>query len=587
MGEDSSDQRTITVDDLPAPPGDGGRTFLLFHRGGVEVGRLAPEGSPAQQTVVVGRAPPVDLLVDDPGLSRQHARLGIEQGQIWIEDLGSKNGTHVDGVRIQRAAVQPGDNVRLGPVGLLLLPAQGAAPQRLPDHDALMEQLEQAVVRARLYRQTLALVLVRALDPSRSPIGRWFLPVRQLCKPGDVLALYDRATLELLVRETSAEQADRRARRLVQIGLDLGAPLCCGLALFPDAAASAEDLVGACRAALARTEMTQPVCRAPSSGSADEDDESPLVLGQAMREVYDTVERIALSTLPVLIVGETGTGKELVARAIHRAGPRRDRPLRCINCGAISPQLVESALFGHERGAFTGADRQQVGLFEEADGGAVLLDEVGELSPQTQVSLLRVLEDGRFRRVGSAGEEVAVDVRIIAATNRDLEAMCDEGGFREDLLFRLNAVTLELPPLRRRPDEIAPLARHFLALARARAQTSVTTVAPEALAMLERYPWPGNIRELRNMIERATVMARTDTITADDLSERVRASAGPAGDRDVVEDFRLRIQRYEAELILEALRASGWNQSEAARRLHMPLRTMVRKIQSYGLKERR
>jgi len=247
---------------------------------------------------------------------------------------------------------------------------------------------------------------------------------------------------------------------------------------------------------------------------------------------------------------------------------------------------VESALFGHERGAFTGADGLQRGIFEEAHGGTVLLDEVGELSPGAQVSLLRVLQDGRFRRVGGV-DEVAVDVRIIAATNRDLETLCQEGAFRPDLLYRLNAVTIELPPLRQRPEEIAHLARHFLSLAQSSpGRPGVRDIAPPAMALLERYGWPGNVRELRNVIERAVVMARSETVSVEDLSDRVR-SMDTEGGGDGVQDFRQRIQRHETELILEALRASAWNQTEAARRLNMPLRTMVRKIQSYGLRDRR
>ena len=582
MGADrEKEQSTVTVDDSDLRPAAGvGVTLLFFHRGGVVAAELR-EGA----CLVVGRAADADLSIDDPGLSRHHARFALETGALWVEDLASKNGTSVRGQTVERARIAPGDPVQLGPVAVSLI--AGPLEERR-DHDALLVELERAVVRAHLYRSVAALLLVRALDPSRSPISGWFVPLSALCAASETVALYDRATVEILV--TGATDAAHLARRIVQAGLDNGAPLCCGVALYPEAATSAEELVGACREALAGASLEQPVCIAPARndpGLLDEDPR-PVIASPLSRALYETVARVAGSSLPILIQGETGTGKELVAAAIHRASPRRALPLRCINCGAIPAQLTESLLFGHERGAFTGADQLRVGIFEEASGGTVLLDEVGELSPGVQASLLRVLESGRFSRVGGAGREISVDVRVIAATNRDLEAMCDDGSFRRDLLFRLNAVTLHVPPLRDRPEEIVPLAEHFLERTQRRRQRpGVRSFSPEALELLRRYRWPGNVRELRNVVERALVMSRGETVAVEDLSERVRAVEPDAGTTDEVHDFRRRIQRFEAELILEALQAAGWNQTEAARRLHMPLRSMVRKIQAYGLRERR
>jgi DNA-binding NtrC family response regulator len=572
-------QETVTIDDLPSgrPP----LTVLLFHRQGVEVAQLVPGSG-----LVVGRTAPADLVVADPSLSRRHALLEVLDDDLFVEDLGSKNGTRVNGARIERSLVRPGDTVQLGSVTLSLHRAPVDAPpvQGLRDHDALLVDLERAVVRCRLYRRELALLLVRALDPARGPFARWYLPVRRLCRPEDRLALYDPGTLEILLPAAGADDAAHHAERIIQAGLEVGTPLCCGLALFPAAASSAEELLEACREALARADLDRPVCAAPDEDREQRPDQDPVVLGPKMRSVFETVARLARSSIPVLIQGETGTGKEVVARAIHRAGPRRDLPLRCVNCGAIPRHLVESTLFGHERGAFTGAEQQHRGIFEQAHGGTVLLDEIAELPGEAQAALLRVLEDRRVTRIGGSGEEIAVDVRVIAATNRDLETLCDEGDFRQDLLFRLNTITLDLPPLRERGEEIPALVEHFLWRARRDQRSAVQRIAPEALELLQRYPWPGNVRELRNVIERATVLCQGDTIVADDLSERVRAASDPAAARDDALDFRSRIQRYEAELVLEALRASGWNQSEAARRLNMPLRTMVRKIRAYGFK---
>jgi DNA-binding NtrC family response regulator len=339
------------------------------------------------------------------------------------------------------------------------------------------------------------------------------------------------------------------------------------------------------------TAKLRPKCRERTTSSS-----------RAMIRVFSTVTKLARSPIPVLLLGETGTGKEIVARAIHERSPRRARPMVCVNCGAIPPQLVESTLFGHERGAFTGAGQQQRGLFEAADGGTVLLDEVGELPPAAQAALLRVLETRRVVRVGSS-REIDVDVRVVAATHRDLEAMCASGGFRLDLLYRLNAMTLTIPPLRARPEEIEPLALRFLQQANKANGLAIRGIEAEALALLQSYRWPGNARELRNAIERAVIVAEGEWIADRDLPERVcgasarepspareaatfgeEPAAGAGGSAGGADSFRTRLLRYEAELIVEALRDSGWNQTEAAHALGMPLRTLVHKIKTLGIK---
>jgi DNA-binding NtrC family response regulator len=309
-----------------------------------------------------------------------------------------------------------------------------------------------------------------------------------------------------------------------------------------------------------------------------------------MRRLYETVDRLATSVIPVLLLGETGSGKEVLARALHERGPRRGKPLACINCGAIPATLIESVLFGHERGAFTGATGQARGLFEEADGGSILLDEVGELSPSAQAALLRVLETKQVRRVG-ASHDVPVDVRVIAATHRDLEAMTRTGAFRADLLYRLNAMILEIPPLRERPEEINPLVELFIAQANAANGREVRTIDDEARRVLHRYPWPGNLRELRNTIERAVVIAASPEITVADLPRKVRELAGagraaePGPEAAGTLDLRAGVQRYEEQAILEALRQAGGNRTEAARRLGVPVRTLSHKIRQHGIRK--
>ncbi|MCC7538575.1 MAG: sigma-54-dependent Fis family transcriptional regulator, partial [Deltaproteobacteria bacterium] len=290
------------------------------------------------------------------------------------------------------------------------------------------------------------------------------------------------------------------------------------------------------------------------------------------------------------------------------------KALRTINCAAIPATLIESVLFGHEKGAFTGADRRSEGVFEQASGGTVFLDEIGELAPAAQAALLRVLETKRISRVGSS-QEIEVDVRIVAATHRDLEAMCQEGKFRLDLLYRLNTMTLVVPPLRERHEEIEPLARQFLAAANRANDCHVKSIQPDALAALQRHSWPGNVRELRNVIERAVVIAHDDVLTVEDLPERIRSAASspsavshlpsataqpasgsappqlaptvappPIDDPSV--DFKDKIRQYEKDLILDALRRTEWNQTEAAKLLKMPLRTLVHKIGVFNIRKK-
>jgi DNA-binding NtrC family response regulator len=275
-----------------------------------------------------------------------------------------------------------------------------------------------------------------------------------------------------------------------------------------------------------------------------------------------------------------------------------------VNCGAIPKDLVESTLFGHERGAFTGAVQQQKGVFEEADGGTVFLDEIGELPLSAQAALLRVLETGCFCRVGST-REVAVDVRIVAATHRNLEAMADAGTFRADLYYRLGGVTIEIPSLAERVEDIEPLTRHFLRLANESNGRSVQGISPEAMDLLRSYGWPGNVRELRNTIERAVVVSRGTIINLEDLPTRVRGARvhadrhseqGRGSDPEllspqpaaVVEDaapVRGKVQQFEAKIVRDALEATGWNRAEAAKMLDIPVRTLSYRMKVLGIKK--
>jgi DNA-binding NtrC family response regulator len=298
----------------------------------------------------------------------------------------------------------------------------------------------------------------------------------------------------------------------------------------------------------------------------------------ALRRVTQLVEKVAPTDATVLVRGESGTGKELVARAIHGNSPRRERPLVTVNCATLSEHLLESELFGHEKGAFTGADRAKPGLFEVAEGGTLFVDEVAEMSPALQAKLLRVLEGGQYRRLGDTKERQA-DVRIVAATNKPLEDAQKAGRFREDLFYRLNVVAVTLPPLRDRREDVPLLVEHFLAT-RPVGRTPMR-VDPVARDVLVRYGWPGNVRELANVIERAQILAEGDTITVDDLPDNLVGAAPvrtPPADPDSLEG----VERRHVE---EVLRRSGGNKVRAAKALGVSRRTLYRLIERYGLAE--
>ncbi len=313
--------------------------------------------------------------------------------------------------------------------------------------------------------------------------------------------------------------------------------------------------------------------------------------GKAMRGVFETIQKVAATDLTVLIRGESGTGKELVAQALHQHGSRRTRPFVAVNCAAISRELVESELFGHEKGAFTGADARRMGRFEAASGGTIFLDEIGDMPLETQAKVLRVLQERSFDRVGGTSP-IEVDVRIIAATHRDLEADVRAGRFREDLYYRLKVVEIEIPPLRERPEDIPALVDRFLGQLAERLGRPKRQVSGEALALLSRHAWPGNVRELRNVLEQAAVMASGDGITGEDL--RLEASAAPAAAAAGLADLsglsfgdakRRAVEGFERAYLLRALHENGGNVSRTAAAIGMVRQSLQQKIRELGLRE--
>ena len=324
-----------------------------------------------------------------------------------------------------------------------------------------------------------------------------------------------------------------------------------------------------------------PSSGTPALGSTRRPKARPIVGSHpAMVELFKLVSRVAGTKSSVLIIGESGTGKELIARTIHEASPRRDRGFVAVNCTSLSETLLESELFGHVKGAFTGAIERRPGLFLEANRGTVFLDEVGDMSLPMQSKLLRVLQEQEVKPVGG-GETVPVDVRVVAATHRDLETLVREGKFREDLYYRLHVVALRVPPLRDRREDIPLLAEHFLREYAAQSDRPIQGFSPKAMEALRAYSWPGNIRELENAIERAVALAPGATVEVGDLPERLLQRVTPAAPAESHRD-RASLDEVTRRYVLEVLAQTGGNKTEAARILGVPRRTLYRMLERFG-----
>jgi two-component system response regulator AtoC len=576
---------------------DGGVSLVVYHRDGAAAATLRPG-----QELVVGRVPPADLVVPDHSLSRQHARFWMEDDVVHIADMGSTNGTWVDGESIETATVPRGGVVTLGTASAVVQSLANRPRMGLDGHDQFVVTLERELTRSRFYGRPLSLMMVRSRERAVH-VSCWLENVRELLRPVDRVALYSSDTLDVLLHEADVEPARALAAKLSVGDDDLAIAICS----FPIAATTADRLVERCLRELRQSVTTGDVRVAAASAAmlVGQPSSDMVAESKAMKDTLTMAKRLARGSIPVLLYGETGTGKEVLSRFIHGHGPRKDKPMVAVNCAAIPPQLVEATLFGHEKGAFTGATAAKKGVFEAAHEGTVLLDEIGELPPEAQAAMLRVLETKKITRVGST-KEIEVDVRIMAATHRDLEEMSRRGTFREDLLYRLNALTLQIPPLRDRRDAIAALANRFLLQANESNGRAITGFEQDALDALRRYAWPGNVRELRNTIDRAVVIAEHDVISLVDLPRRIEEGvpqsvlpsapsesltelAAPtdksALHRQTAESFRECMERLEAEVIVEALREADGNQTEAARMLSMPRRTLVHKIKVLGIKK--
>jgi two-component system, NtrC family, response regulator HydG len=582
----------------------------------------------------IGRGLECAVVLSDTHSSRVHAII-THDGALWkIRDADSRNGTYVNGQKIDEAALDDGHHIKVG--GTEFHFSQSTLPPTTIGEPELV--VTQTVVRdARVDSDSQATsALSSPRDPQASPdlLLLYQLSIRLLgCSgSGEVV----RIALELLRERTNAslvgflwldddgqlkpkltlpEQAGEKftlSASLTRLVIDEGRAIWIAshesggvsesLRHFADAVCAplvhAGKVLGAIHVYLARGRFREPqfdftislanitavaLARARTQESVQSDLDrlkarSPgydELIGDSppMRDLKSKIGRLAKAAGCVLVRGESGAGKELVARAIHRASPRADRPLLSVNCAAIPENLMESHLFGHKAGAFTGADRDHVGYFQQADLGTLFLDEVGELTPTGQSKLLRVLEGHPFLPVGET-KEVKVDVRVIAATNQDLQAYVREKRFREDLYYRLSVFELQIPPLRQRGDDIGLLVDFFLAHFCRQHGRPGLRLSEKARGLLVNYHWPGNVRQLRNVLDSAVVLASGDEIEPADLALR---------DSGANELESLRIEDWERKLIREALRRTGDNIPEAAKLLGIGRATLYRKIEEYGI----
>ncbi|MBI4615803.1 MAG: sigma 54-dependent Fis family transcriptional regulator [Planctomycetes bacterium] len=580
------------------------------------------------ERTVLGRGAECEIRLEDSRSSREHCAVEIRNGRPYLVDLGSRNGTLINGLPIEERKLEPGDRVSIGRTTLLYVEDEGESgefeiafePQGSPARSISLsldestlgtslapEDLWVAGTIAAIYRTgTLAQTATETLPFFEGVLSALCdrLPVREAA-----MALVDPAARRLSFQTT------RPAGRRFVAGTDLldavldrkevvlsgegdeprriGVPLWLrrevgGLLLLvvdPSAGAASPrflqllGILGYLAGGTAQTlERVGRLEREKNALQAEVQSQMGMVgKSPAMRKVFALLERAAATDSTILVRGESGTGKELVARAIHLRSPRSAGPFLAVNAAALPLDLVESELFGHEKGAFTGATQIQIGKFEAADQGTFFLDEIGELDPRVQAKFLRDLEDGTFHRVGGT-KTLATRARLLAATNRDLHERVREGVFREDLYFRLRVIEIVLPPLRERPEDIPLFVRHFLGRHAASGGREEITVSDEAMDSLSRYRWPGNVRELRNAIERAVVLAGSDRLELahfDFLPEPAEVEAAAA---KPLAGGVPTLQEVELAHILKVLEHAGGNKSHAARLLGIDRSTLYLKM---------
>ncbi len=563
----------------PPPPPAGPRALSLRAVGD---GVLESIALPAEGSVVIGRGAEADLRIEDPSLSRKHAMVTVGGGQIRIKDLGSANGT-----RLGDRTLEPGESVELQPgevadLGSIMVIVQrgfdGKRPRRLLPHGYFTARLEEECERA---ARTGAGFVVARLHVAGDPAAA-HEALSDALRGSDVAAQYVPDEYEVLLPATTIDQAAAMVARVAYALVRHGLEVRHGLAAYPKDGRDADALIAAAgTAANLKAEGDAP--------SADAGDDPSLVVADPhMDRIVRLVRRIAPGQISVLILGETGAGKEVVAELVHKLSPRAAAPFLRLNCGGFTESLLESELFGHEKGAFTGAVAAKPGLLESADGGTVFLDEIGELSPALQVRLLRVLEDRQVTRVGALKPRT-IDVRFVAATNRNLEDEVAAGGFREDLYYRVSGIQIVIPPLRERTGAILPLAKRFIAVASKHAGRRAPVLSPAAAAYLEAQPWPGNIRELRNVIDRAVLLCGTEGTISEDHLHHDRMVSAPRAKRTssvgmvAPGSLKAEVDEVEKRRVVEALDSCAGNQTRAAAMLGISRNTLAARMEQFGI----
>jgi two-component system response regulator AtoC len=572
MGDESV-AKTATLDKTRAARARS--SYLLV----VDEGSSTIFPLPDPAVVTIGRSPDAELRLDHTSVSRRHARIFVDRGEIKISDLDSHNGTRVNGQPLSGTRVlATGDVVAVGEV---ILVVHGELARSLPhvivDEATWRRRLSEEVERAVSFERSFAVLAI--IDASAAPIG-------DVLRSIDVVGRSDDALLALLP-EADPSAARKLAEIVSTCARAANPSMRIGIALCPLDATDPDSLVMAAHAAARHAPAGSVGTVADSVERRPLGDREIVLCHPAMIRVFDLLQRLAGSNLPVMIFGETGVGKENAAFTVHHYSSRKHQPFIALNCATLPEGLVESQLFGHDKGAFTGAASARPGVFEQASGGTLFLDELGELAPPVQAKLLRALEAQRITRVGESKER-EIDVRIVGATNRDLDREVAEGRFRQDLYFRLGAARVHLPPLRDRPCEIPILFREFVAIAARDADRAAPVVSPLAIRRLLVHAWPGNVRELKNAAEYAVATLVDDRIEVEDLPPELAVSKPvvPAPSRDRDEPIRRladELEALERLRMTEALAKTGGVKTRAAALLGMPIRTFNAKFKQYGL----
>ncbi len=561
------------------PPELEGPYLLVFENDSSRIVRLPSTGE-----VLVGRGDTAHLRLQDGAVSRSHARFVLKEDEAHLIDLGSQNGTAVNGERIQSPRLMlSGDIITLCGVTLVFHgPARLRTRRPLLALGAFRQRIEEELERAARYERTFSLVSLVCQQGLEDEAADVLVGQLRLM---DVVGRAGGGQLLLLLPEVGADGAGAVVARLLK---ESGrAQWKAGFACYPSDGCDVDTLMSGAGAAAGAATEGQAAAVAQTFKLLRVGEASVVVADPAMLRLYALIARLAKAELPVLVLGETGTGKELAASALHHWSSRAGAPLVALNCAAFQENLVESELFGHEKGAFSGAVSRKTGLLEAADGGTLFLDEVGELSLAVQAKLLRVLDTQRFTRVGDTKER-AINIRLVGATNRDLEQEVKAGRFRQDLYFRLSAAKLCLPPLRDRKLELPLLSQSFLDEACRKVGRPRMTITAGALELLSAHLWPGNVRELRNLMNFVAAGTAGEVLAPEDLWDSL-GPASPEGTKDAsvpdaAKGFRPieeEIRNLERSRMQAALVASGGNKTRAAELIRMPLRTFLAKLKRY------